>query len=281
MKIAAQVFRRLSISNKVWLLLAAWMFVSGSCVCLALAYLVQSYFLSAISRMSVFCHAQPRLQDLLVAGWLGVSVVCGWIAAVGVIILLHDFFKFAFACFCSSLKQETPIMTNHGNSLLSVMLGIHREPIEYAAVFTDSGAKICEATMLSPSECALPCDQRCYEEDPPGIFVMHNHPLSNDSFSPQDFCCVIEACISRSIVITNRFVYTLELSPECWRLDAKEVKAYCQKLYDQAEKDKSKRWHLQTIRISQQVAEKYGFTFRKERYIMAAWREFLRTLKRH
>jgi len=167
--------------------------------------------------------------------------------------------------------------TNHGNSLLSVMLGIHGAPVEYVAAFTDDGTKVGESTLLSPQQTRLHFNREHIGMFD-GLIKIHNHPLTDGAFSGQDFYSVFGSFyVSRNIVVTNRFVYTLEIPKECWAdVYGDEIEQRYRELDGELRKE-VKSLVRRTVQVCQQLAEEYGLTFRKELYIVAVWREFWRS----
>lgn len=181
---------------------------------------------------------------------------------------------------------DEPIETDHGASLSTVMEALRNELVEYKAVFDSNGDKLAEGSILSPSSCKL-TDEAWTKVCGQVKIDLHNHPnLSEGSFSPQDFRCLV-ACQSRqNIVVTFHYTYIMDASQsDLFMIDADEVKQYADTLYQEVEKNAIVRLSLTTgifehfirrlcsVLVSHKVANRYGWKFRVE----PAWFTRLRT----
>lgn len=304
MKNALQVTEKLSQRNRLLLLSAALfaiaavvglLFISirfkNYCVGEAHYYRNASHYLSIggtriyiespttihSGNTSFYFDPRPSLLDSFLM-WLHlVGAVCIWPFFAFIALFMYSWVQCICARLCDKLGLETALVADHGKSLLAVAIGIRYAPVEYVARFTDNGTKIGEGTLLCSSKTRLCRADSELARRMNGIVSIHNHPFSEASFSSQDFAASIYYRESRSIVVASSFVYTLELSPECWKLNSDEVKSYCEKLFAQEKGSGRER----TVRISQQMADKFGFVFRQERYIAFVWHEFVEMFKSH
>lgn len=126
-------------------------------------------------------------------------------------------------------KKAVP--ANHGNTIAEVLRRLRHEPVEYLAVFTAEGEKIGESTNYNSGEVwshdkmwKSICTQK-------GCINIHNHPCSRNGFSANDFASAITYRASKTIVVAQGFVYTLELTPECWLLNGDDVKKQFEQAY--------------------------------------------------
>lgn len=152
---------------------------------------------------------------------------------------------------------------------MEVIHNLRHLPYECTAIFDANGIKLLECTCYSSYHVSATiklADDDHYTD-------IHNH-TDNAAFSNEDFASAIHLKLSKSIVIADKMIYTLELTPECWQLDPKEISTEYERTYQEirakgnlaCRKEGSTVSILCTIAASQHLAEKYGFKFTAESY---------------
>lgn len=177
---------------------------------------------------------------------------------------------------------EQPVRCDHGVTIPEVIHNLRHLPHECLAIFDENESKITEYTCYSPSTVVIPsCESDFHlyaatfrwQHSGEHFEHVHNHPSSYSAHSGSDIAFAIQHQSVKSIVVTHKMIYTIELPPECWQLDPEEIRAEYDHLFQKA--CKANRLYCrnrtiligaQTVTICQCLAEKYGFKFTAELY---------------
>lgn len=151
---------------------------------------------------------------------------------------------------------------DHGITPLEVIQGIHGEPVEYLATFTEDGQKVAESTL----HCQYGVMHE-YDTMPmrAGMIEIHNHPgRSSSSFSSQDVLHAISYSLATSLVVARRYVYRISLTPEHWRMDPhpimREIKAAWEEVNDKYRFSRNELIALHILRL-EEIFGRYGIKF--------------------
>lgn len=128
-----------------------------------------------------------------------------------------------YSCCLGNIASEEPDTADHGDTIAKVLHNIRNEPVEYLALFDADGKKVDETTLYNTSR-VRPQDSACSAARQQGGYInIHNHPGSCSGFSKEDIVAAITIRASKSIAVAQDLVYTLELTPKCWELDANAI----------------------------------------------------------
>ncbi len=231
------------------------------------------------AQSTLFCAEHEELRSA--PDWGTLWAVCGEallvaFLSIGIIVLIIAVRKqtlLFLAQAIDSLGQHEIIEADHGSSIKDVIVKTRLEPVEYISIFGADHGKFSEVTTLHRSKVDISRIELSCEES--RMITIHNHPFQNSSFSSNDLRFFIYNKIGSNIVIARRTVYFLDIPDTCWSLDRKEVGDYHAAVFNRKATSFSPALrffctdYCTTIcsrAACEAVAEKYGMTFRMEKY---------------
>lgn len=158
--------------------------------------------------------------------------------------------------------SERVYAADHGTTPLEVIQGIHDEPVEYLATFTEDGQKVAESTLHSQREV-----KHEYSDVPmcAGMTEIHNHPSwLSSGFSPRDVEHAIDYSLAASIVVSRRYVYKISLATKHCQMDPEPIKQELQVAWNEATNKYPLRWNrliaFDILRM-EEIFGRYGIKF--------------------
>lgn len=221
-------------------------------------------------------------NSAIILRWLGVLL---YVAAGGLTAVTTDLIRMSQLTSLKRLTLDEPIEANHGETIEEVIRNIQYEPVEYLAIFDPDGRKVGEMTQLNPNEVRPGNRLWQYMREHPGCIQVHNHPQSIIGFSEKDFRAAMLSKASKTIVIAETMVYTLELPDDLTNDEAEGAHRYyedhwkCSNLKTLSRLTDRVRMDIDataTIMLCRHIAEMYDMTFTAEPYETSAYAKDLR-----
>lgn len=164
------------------------------------------------------------------------------------------------------LRNDSAIPANHGQTIVEVIKNIQHEEYEYVAIFAPDGRKLHEWTSLSPNKVSVEAYklENVYKIE--GCTAVHNHPMTQNAFTPSDVVVAIDFKLSRSIVVATDILHEINLTSDTWKFNPNDVSDYGNRLYKAIVKPtfRKKRDFHNVIKFNKGMAKKYGFSFHYE-----------------
>lgn len=224
-------------------------------------YTVSSYFSLPTSTITI--HLSIEAMYALIVIWAILLIYLLSISKTSWQTLYH---------YClDRIKSDEAQDADHGNTIAEVLRGLRDEPIEYLAVFNANGVKIAETTLYDTTQVRShdAVFQAMYRQG--NCIKIHNHPSTHSGFSENDVVAAIQYRASKTIVVAQDLIYTLELTPAAWKLDTDAVAkqyaaayAYHKALGATPVPDKE---HMAFIlALNAMLAEQYGMKLTVEKF---------------
>lgn len=187
------------------------------------------------------------------------ALILGLVGIVVLAIFGYIFFiSFSYDLKAVLAKRPMPTFaarfTDHGPTLYSVIQAIRNEEVEVLAIFSETGTKLAEVSNFHESMV------RIGQTISPSTLshettLVHNHPNSNSTFSPNDIAAFMYYRCNRAIVVTEDETYEAVFSREYSIKDAKRAKKRLKRLIRQTKNDKN---HVLANKI---LAREFGYQF--------------------
>lgn len=262
-------------SKKAWSLILSFIIViniivAGTFVFASLTWL---YWLErqGIIKLVTFQHFFPIAVSILVP----LIVIALALDVYGLIKIWKALREF----YLEQTALTKPVESDHGSTIAEVIYRIHKEPVEFAAIYDGDGTKLSESTLYNPAHAKIPdpCWEHLHQHPEHDHIMIHNHPSGRGAFSEKDIAAVINGCISTSILIAGNMLYTLEAPTGFWELDSDDIVeeyddldkifeklAFCR--FVRKTGISSGTFVAQNILICQCLARRYGLKFTCEKY---------------